>query len=100
MQTQQTKEQKMRPYTGGEIALTMNDVSIIVTELANEGFLVNKVVIGNAQRPTIFLFSNDKCRDLISSGKASYQHFNNATPIKQGVFEYSGCRVVWSESLI
>lgn len=38
MQTQQTKEQETRPYTGGEIALTMNDVSIIVARLANEGF--------------------------------------------------------------
>jgi hypothetical protein len=88
------------PYSANEIALTMNDVSRIVAQLANEGFLVNKVVIGNALRPTIFLFSNDKCRDLIDSGKASYQHFNNVMPIKQGVFEYSGCRVVWSESLI
>ncbi|WP_085163776.1 hypothetical protein [Gilliamella bombi] len=95
----QAQEQR-KPYGTNEIALTMNDVSRIVAQLANEGFLVNKVVIGNALRPTIFLFSNDKCRDLIDSGKASYQHFNNVMPIKQGVFEYSGCRVVWSESLI
>lgn len=100
MQVQQTQEQEKRPYTGDEIALTINDVSTIVAQLVSEGFLVNKVVIGNALRPTIFLFSNDKCRDLIDSGKASYQHFNNVMPIKQGVFEYSGCRVVWSESLI
>lgn len=95
----QAQEQR-KPYGTNEIALTMNDVSRIVAQLANEGFLVNKVVIGNALRPTIFLFSNDKCRNLIDSGKASYQHFNNVMPIKQGVFEYSGCRVVWSESLI
>jgi hypothetical protein len=95
----QAQEQR-KSYGTNEIALTMNDVSRIVAQLANEGFLVNKVVIGNALRPTIFLFSNDKCRDLIDSGKASYQHFNNVMPIKQGVFEYFGCRVVWSESLI
>lgn len=95
----QAQEQR-KPYGTNEIALTINDVSRIVAQLANEGFLVNKVVIGNALRPTIFLFSNDKCRNLIDSGKASYQHFNNVMPIKQGVFEYSGCRVVWSESLI
>lgn len=100
MQVQQTKEQEMRPYTGGEIALTMNDVSIIVARLANEGFLVNKVVVGNAQRPTIVLFNNDKFRELIASGKASYQHANKFMPIKQGIFEYLGCRVVWSENLI
>lgn len=95
----QAQEQR-KPHSTNEIALTMNDVSRIVAQLANEGFLVNKVVIGNALRPTIFLFSNDKCRDLIDSGKASYQHFNNVMPIKQGVFEYFWCRVVWSESLI
>ncbi|WP_081295745.1 hypothetical protein [Gilliamella sp. Fer4-1] len=93
-------QEQRKPYSAEEIALTMNDVSKIIEQLSSEGFLVNKVVIGNALRPTIFLFSNDKCRDLIISGKASYQHFNNVVPIKQGVFEYSGCRVVWSESLI
>ncbi|WP_141673677.1 MULTISPECIES: hypothetical protein [unclassified Gilliamella] len=93
-------QEQRKPYSAEEIALTMNDVSKIIEQLSSEGFLVNKVVIGNALRPTIFLFSNDKCRDLIISGKASYQHFNNVMPIKQGVFEYSGCRVVWSESLI
>jgi hypothetical protein len=93
-------QEQRKPYSAEKIALTMNDVSKIIEQLSSEGFLVNKVVIGNALRPTIFLFSNDKCRDLIISGKASYQHFNNVVPIKQGVFEYSGCRVVWSESLI
>ena len=92
MQTQQRK-----PYTADEIAVTMNDVSKIVEQLSSEGFLVNKVVVGNAQQPTIFLFNSDKCRDLIKIGRAAYRYFGNEPLIKQGVFEYQGCRVVWSE---
>lgn len=95
MQTQQRK-----PYTIDEIAVTMNDVSKIITQLSNDGFSVNKVVIGNAQQPTIFLFNSDKCQDLIKTGRAFYRHFGNKLPIKQGVFEYQGCRVVWPEGFM
>ena len=82
-----------------EISSTMNAVSKIISQLAREGFSINRVVIGNAQRPTIFLFYNNKCKELISSGRAFYRHIIGCH-IQQGCFLYSGCRVVWSESLL
>lgn len=92
--------QQRKPYTVDEIAITMNDVSKIITQLSDAGFSVNKVVIGNAQQPTIFLFNSDKCQDLIETGRAAYRYFGNQPLIKQGVFEYQGCRVVWSEGFV
>jgi hypothetical protein len=96
----QEQTEQRKPYSTNEIALTMNDVSKIVTQLSIDGFLVNKVVIGNAQQPTIILFNNDKCQDLIKSGKAIYRYIGHKVPIKQGVSNYNGCRIVWSESFI
>lgn len=94
------QSQQRKTYSINEIALTMNDVSKIITQLSDDGFFVNKVVIGNAQQPTIFLFNNDKCQDLIKTGRAFYRHFGNKPPIRQGVFEYHGCRVVWPEGFM
>lgn len=86
--------------SNSEIASTMSTVSQVVSQLTGDGFLVNRVIVGNAQRPTIFLFVNDRCRALISSGRAHYRYIGNHCRIKQGAFEFGGCCVVWSENLI
>lgn len=82
-----------------EIPTAMNEVSKIISQLISEGFLVNRVVIGNEQRPTIFLFYNSKCQELVDSGRAFYRYIIGCR-IQQGFFERCGCRVVWSESLV
>lgn len=89
-----------RPYSTDEIALTMSRVSKIVSLLSDDGFDVNRIVIGSGQRVTIFLYCNDRCRELIKNGTASYGYYSNKTPIRQGVFDYHGCRVVWSETFM
>lgn len=78
---------------------SMQKVESVVRELEEHGFDINRVSVGNGQRPVIWLFRNSKCDELIKSGKASYKFIGNKSPIKQGMFYHDNCYVVWSESL-
>ncbi len=58
-------------------------------------------VIIKGDKPIIRIQRNAHCDVLIKNGIARYVSFGFGCNgrFRQGVFEHSGCRVIWSESL-
>ena len=71
----------------------------VVKQLSDIGVSVLSVVTRHG-RPCIRIARHSYCDELIRNGKASYQYFSNRfSGARQGVFNESGCRVYWSESI-
>lgn len=89
---------ELKTYTERDMIDAIPKVSDVVLSLVREGFKVNRIVISNSGRPTIFIFKTEACDKLIESGQACYQYLgNHSSPLRFGAFMRDGCRVQWSE---
>ena len=71
----------------------------VVQQLSERGVSVLSVVTRYG-KPCIRIARHSYCDELIRSGKASYQYLSKSfSGARQGVFNESGCRVYWSESV-
>ena len=71
----------------------------VAQQLTERGISVLSVV-ARCGRACIHIARHSYCDELIRTGKASYQYLSkNFSRARQGVFNESGCRVYWSESI-
>ncbi|HHV7359429.1 TPA: hypothetical protein ACUNBO_002079 [Morganella morganii] len=81
------------------VILVLLQAETVVQQLSERGISVLSVV-ARCGRACIHIARHSYCDELISSGKASYQYLSkNLSGARQGVFNESGCRVYWSESV-
>jgi hypothetical protein len=78
-----------------QLLTCIGKVTLTISQLIDDGFEINKLIVSNSKRTTIILFKNEKCNELIKKGCATFSD----VPVKQGIFYKNDIKVVWYECL-